>query len=65
MDSLYCDFLQLESVPHDTLETEYDRVATLDAPFAEALQSCFLRFYAAVGLPVLNAERFAHLLDQG
>jgi len=63
MPDLYCDFLQLESLPYRTLETEFERAAVLDAPFAEALQSCFLRFYAAVGLPALNVDRFRHLAE--
>jgi CheY-like chemotaxis protein len=61
MPDLLCDFLQLESVPYDNLGREYDPFAVLDAPFAEALQSCFTRFYSAVGLPNLNPDRFAHL----
>ena len=58
---LYCDLLQLESVPFASLRDDHDRLAVLDTPFAEALQSCFTRFYSSVGLPSLNPARFGHL----
>jgi len=59
---LYCDFLQLESISYADLESQYESIAVLDTPFAEALQSCFLRFYSAIGLPNLGPDRFQHLL---
>jgi DNA-binding transcriptional ArsR family regulator len=62
MPHLYVDLLQLESLAYDDLKTGYRRFAVLDVPFAEALQSCFGRFYSAVGLPVLQQERFPDLL---
>jgi CheY-like chemotaxis protein len=58
---LYCDLMQLESLAHDEVVAGFDRIAVLDTPFAEALQSCLGRLYATVGLPVLDPERFAHL----
>jgi hypothetical protein len=61
MPDLYADLLQLQSLPTETVLQNWDSVAVLDVPFAEALQSCFVRFYSAVGLPVLNPERFIHL----
>ena len=65
MPDLYCDFLQIESLPFDTIESEYKRFAVLDTPFAEALQSCFTRFYSAVGLPGLQIDKFQHLIPDG
>ena len=62
MPDLYCDFLQIESLSFDTIDSEYERFAVLDTPFAEALQSCFTRFYSAVGLPGLQIDRFQHLI---
>lgn len=59
---LYCDFLQLESISYADLQNQYERIAVLDTPFAEALQSCFLKFYSAIGLPNLGSDRFQHLL---
>jgi len=60
---LYCDLLQIESLPLQTLESDFERLATLDAPFAEALQSCFARFYSRVGLPELDIDGVRHLMD--
>jgi len=62
----YCDFLQLESVAYQEIgDTEkFKRVAAIDAPFAEALQSCFTRFYLSVGIPNLNPDDFRHLIDK-
>ena len=54
MPDLFCDFLQLESIPYQEINADYSRFAVLDTPFAEALQSCFARFYSAVGLPGLT-----------
>jgi len=61
---LYCDFLQLESLRFEDLQSEFERIATLDAPFAEALQSCFTRFYSAVGIPNLDPEKFFQLTKE-
>jgi CheY-like chemotaxis protein len=58
MPHLYVDFLQLESLKIQKALDEWDSFAVLDVPFAEALQSCFVGFYSAVGLPMLNPERF-------
>jgi CheY-like chemotaxis protein len=59
MPNLYVDLLQLESLPVQTAVEEWKSFAVLDVPFAEAFQSCFVRFYSAVGLPTLNPERFS------
>jgi hypothetical protein len=58
--SLYCDFTDLEPVPIADLNspTMFALLATLDAPYAEAMQSCFLRFYSAVGLPSLRLDPY-------
>ncbi len=63
----YCDFLQLESLAYqEIIDTgKFKRVAAIDAPFAEALQSCFTRFYLRVGLPNLNPDDFRQLMDEG
>jgi len=60
--ALYCDLLQLESLPFNGLLEGFEPIAVLDFPFAEALQSCFARLYSAVGLPTLNAERQKELM---
>lgn len=63
MGHRFADFLQLESLPYERIRAEYRPFAVLDIPFAEALQSCFVRFYSAVGLPILQPERFEDLLE--
>jgi CheY-like chemotaxis protein len=63
MPDLYADLLQIQSVSADTLLQEWEAVAVLDVPFAEALQSCFVRFYSAVGLPPLNPKRFMRIVE--
>lgn len=60
---LYCDFVNIESVPYGIVLDNFDRLAVLDTPFAEALQSAFTRFYSAVGLPELNKNSFQHLIS--
>ena len=63
----YCDLLQLESVAYEEIGDtgKYKRVAAFDAPFGEALQSCFTRFYLRVGIPNLKPDDFGHLVDEG
>lgn len=58
----FCDLLQLESISFQSATSDFDRIAVLDSPFAEALQSNFTRFYATVGLPTLNIESLRHLI---
>jgi CheY-like chemotaxis protein len=62
MSHRFVDFMQLQSLSYAELSDEWKQFAVLDVPFAEALQSCFVHFYSAVGLPVLNPERFADLI---
>ncbi len=64
MVDMYCDFMQTESIKFEELKSDYDRVAVLDTPFAEAFQSAFLKLFSVVGLPELNLERFQHLAEQ-
>jgi len=63
MPDLFCDFLQLESIPYEEIRDQHERFAVLDTPFAEALQSCFTRFYSAVGLPSLSSTAIRSLHD--
>jgi len=60
---LCCDLLQIESLPLDTIENDFERLAALDTPFAEAVQSYFGRFYSAVGLPELDTAGIRHLME--
>ena len=64
MPNLYCDFLQLQSVPLAELEEKYEKFAVLDTPFAEALQSSFLHLYSGVGVPDLDSSPYMGILDE-
>ncbi len=46
---LYIDLMRLTSVEMQSIDAEYTRVALVDSPFAEAVQSSMARFYANVG----------------
>lgn len=59
---LYCDLLQAESISLETITQDFEKLAVLDTPFAEALQSCFSRFYSAVGLPSLDTKGLKDLM---
>lgn len=58
---LYCDLFQVESIGYESLVTDFDRIAVLDTPYAEALQACMARLYGHVGVPVLNLDNVKHL----
>jgi hypothetical protein len=60
---LYCDLLQMESISYDQVDKSFDAIATLVAPYAEALQSCFVSLYGSVGIPDLKTESIEDLLD--
>lgn len=60
---LFVDFLQTESVKYNELTSQFDRIATLAPPYAEALQACFSGFYASVGIPVIDPESIKDMLD--
>lgn len=60
---LFCDFLQLESIEYTSLTGNYDSLATLAPPYAEALQECFSSFYGSVGIPDIAPESIRDLLE--
>lgn len=51
---LFCDFFQIESIKYDDLKSDYESIATLVPPYAEAMQACFLSFYGSVGIPSID-----------
>lgn len=54
---LIVDLQQIESVSYDDFKSqEWDRVASLDSPHAEAFQSKFSRYFGRIGKPDLNSE---------
>jgi hypothetical protein len=56
---LYCDFLQLESLPYAQLEADYEELAVLTPPFAESLQACYGAFHGSVGIPPIKPASVA------
>ncbi|HYM77079.1 MAG TPA: hypothetical protein VE377_13990 [Candidatus Dormibacteraeota bacterium] len=60
---LYADLLQMESIPYGQVAKDFDGIATLVSPYAEALQACFVSFYGSVGIPDLKVESIEDLLD--
>jgi hypothetical protein len=58
----YCDFQQIEALPYAKLAGDFMPIATLTPPFAESLQSCFLAYYAGVGIPEIRPESIRSLL---
>ena len=60
---LYCDFLQVESLPLAALKESYRRVATLLPPYAEAFQECFSSFYGSVGIPDIEPKAIRDIID--
>ena len=60
---LVVDFQDVVSVPADQLET-YEKVASLDSPFAEALSHRFNRYMGRVGMPDLDIDSILHRLKQ-
>jgi len=59
---LYCDLLQMESIPYGQVAQDFDAIATIVAPYAEALQACFVGFYGSVGIPDLKIDSIEDLL---
>ena len=44
---LYCDFLQVDTLPYGQLRTEFVSLAVLASPYAESLQACATAFDSA------------------
>ncbi len=59
---LYCDFLKINSLEYTKVKEEYNRIATLTTPYAEALQECFSSFYGSVGIPNIETDSIKDLL---
>ena len=53
---LIVDNQRVVSVPYDDLATHYEKVASLDSPFAEELVHRFARFIGRLGTPDLDLD---------
>ncbi len=54
--ALLVDFENLVHMTPEEVERDWERIAALDSPYAEALVSRFTRFYLRIGTPDLDAE---------
>jgi hypothetical protein len=60
----YQNLLQLSVAEVDKVQG-FERVATLDAPYAEAVQSRFIRYYGRIGTPDLEFDALvANVIDE-
>ncbi|MFK5913618.1 MAG: hypothetical protein QM484_04515 [Woeseiaceae bacterium] len=59
----FCDFLQVESIDYDKLESAYECIATLTPPYAEAMQQSFASFYGSVGIPNIDPKSILDILE--
>ena len=58
----FCDFLLVESVPFQKVKDDFEKIATLSTPYAEALQASFTAYYSSVGLPTINVDSIRTML---
>lgn len=58
----YCDFLQVDSIPMNELQSEYESIAVLTSPFAESLQACLRAFDGSVGVPTVDPTSLSTLV---
>ncbi|HSH93679.1 MAG TPA: hypothetical protein VK968_06005, partial [Roseimicrobium sp.] len=54
---LIADFQDLNAITHKELRESFERIATLDSPFAEAVSARFSRYFGRLGTPDLNIRR--------
>jgi len=59
---LYCDFMQVHSLPYGQSREEYESLAVLAPPYAESLQACYGSFHGSVGIPSINPASILSLL---
>lgn len=55
LPGLIADFQQLRSVPAESLH-QFEPIATLDSPFAEAVLASFSRYFGRLGTPDLDTQ---------
>lgn len=57
LPDLIVDLQQLSTVSPATLTENYDRIASLDSPYSEALLEKFSRFFGRLGTPDLDSDK--------
>lgn len=55
LPDMIVDFQQLETIPCNRLN-DFNRVASLDSPFAEALMTRFTRYFGRLGTPDISTD---------
>lgn len=50
------DFQLNTAVSYDVLQTDFERIAKLDTPFAQSMTSSFIRYYNRIGFPDIDTE---------
>ena len=61
---LFCDIMNVKSISYNELKSEFESIAVLSSPFAEALQAHFGRHHSTVGLPPLAIENLSRLRSE-
>ena len=62
LPDLIVDLQQLTTIDITTLNENYDRLASLDSPYAETLLEKFSRFFGRLGTPDLDSEKVINKL---
>lgn len=50
------DFQKKEMVDYSSLCNDFNRIAKLDAPFAQSMMASFIRYYNRIGFPDIDAD---------
>lgn len=56
LDNRILDFQIIKSVSLSELKEHYNRIAKIDAPFAQAMMSSFIRYYDRIGFPDIDSD---------
>lgn len=62
LPDLIVDLQQLTTIDVTTLNENYDRIVSLDSPYAETLLEKFSRFFGRLGTPDLDSEKVINKL---
>lgn len=62
LQNMVVDFQNKIMINYEDLRLNYERIAKLDSPFAEAMTTRFIRYYNRVGYPDIDIDYvLAHL----
>lgn len=63
LQNMVVDFQNKIMVNYEDLRLNYERIAKLDSPFAEAMATRFIRYYNRVGFPDIDVDYILNHLD--